>query len=461
MMGGITSMARRVVLLSLDWMRDKDPRVPLGHACLLAALQTAGRVRVDPLQFTVNAAGFSVSKVVEAVEAATGPGGGEDVDLCVGVYVWAERAVQELLGRLRGRGFQGRIVLGGPQISYCDGGLEELYPHGDVFIRGYAEQALVKVTATSDRVGLPGVHYAGDQDQGDRAAIDMTQAPSPFLTDAVPLVGVGGAPQRFVRWETKRGCPYRCTFCQHREAGILPMAYRGLDEERLRREAELFVAAGVEDVAVLDPIFNIKPNHLEVLRLLKKAGYRGRLSLQCRAELVDEAFLDALDGLDAVLEFGLQTIHEAEGRAVRRMNKVDRVDQTLREVRRRGIPHEVSLIYGLPLQTLRSFCESVDFCLRRRVPVVKAFPLLILRGTELDRRREEWALVENDEVIPEVVGSSTFGYLDWLTMRAISERLQRTEGAHPGSIEELVEDLVVSGGGTVPGLGAGTLEVRP
>lgn len=38
----------------------------------------------------------------------------------------------------------------------------------------------------------------------------------------------------------------------------------------------------IQDVAVVDPVFNVGPDYLLVLAALKAGGYRGRLSLQCR-----------------------------------------------------------------------------------------------------------------------------------------------------------------------------------
>ena len=57
------------------------------------------------------------------------------------------------------------------------------------------------------------------------------------------------------------------------------------------------------------------------------------------------------------------------------MEKVSNVIASLNE---RGVPYEVSLIYGLPFQTLESFRASVDWCLSRGMPRVRAWPLMLL-----------------------------------------------------------------------------------
>jgi len=152
---------------------------------------------------------------------------------------------------------------------------------------------------------------------------------------------------------------------------------------------------------------------------------------------MDQPFLEAAAALDVRLEFGLQTIHPAESRAIHRNNNLPLVDRALSAVRQRGLPHEVSLIFGLPEQTLASFEASVSWCLERRVPVIKAFPLLLLRGTAIDRDRGRWGFRDGGGDMPMVVASKTFDYTAWCAMARISEALRITEGRHPASLVDL------------------------
>lgn len=423
---------RRLILCDFYWTRDKDPRVPLGHASLLAALRAANVADVRTVVAPVNLSPPSVEYIVAEILGHAAGATATAVDVAIGVYVWAEDLVQAVIQRLRQNGFAGRIILGGPQVSYTGAGVDLLYPGANVFVRGYGEQALVELAKTAKRVPITGVHYAGTLDLVEQATVELTALPSPFLSGAVPLQG-----QRFVRWETQRGCPFRCAFCQHREAGAR-LLRSSLAEQRIFREIKQFCEAGVDDIAVLDPIFNAGPMAVSILERFAALKYTGRISLQCRAEMTRTDFLDAAQNLNVQLEFGLQTIHEREGSAIRRHNNVAKVDTALREVRQRGIRHEVSLIYGLPEQTLASFIQSVAWCLERQVPVIKAFPLLLLRGTELDRDRATWGLVEDGGAMPMVVASNSFSREDWQMMAQIGEALLKTEGQHPAEIGELL-----------------------
>ncbi|MCA9574047.1 MAG: hypothetical protein KC668_01380, partial [Myxococcales bacterium] len=55
---------RRVVLVDFHWTRDKDPRVPLGHASLLAALSAQPTLDVRSLVVPVNRPGSDAPSVV-------------------------------------------------------------------------------------------------------------------------------------------------------------------------------------------------------------------------------------------------------------------------------------------------------------------------------------------------------------------------------------------------------------
>lgn len=404
-------MTRRLVLVSLDWLRPKDPRVSLGHASLQARLALESDLEVVPVACAINDLSFDPRALLADIVAVAVPGS----EVAVGVYVWNEQVVQWLLPALRKAGFSGRIILGGPQITYAPAGVLDVYPDADVVIRGYGEDALAAVVGQSAPGHRRGVTYRGAPDVTDPAETDLLALPSPILSGIATI-------QPFMRWETQRGCVYACSFCQHRESGAR-LRQRVLEEKRIHGEIDALVSGGARDIAVLDPIFHSNPASVDILRLFAASAYSGRLSLQSRFESIDEVFLDACSELHVRLEFGLQTTNRGEMVAVNRMNDLRKADAVIRKLHARAIPFEVSLIYGLPTQTVASFEESVRWCLERGVPVVRAFPLMLLRGTGLARDRHRWGLVESDDVIPVVVESDSFSRQDWHHMRNLADDL--------------------------------------
>lgn len=428
-------MSRRIILLDLPWTRDKDPRVPLGHACLLTALRTRTAADVRSLVIPFNTPDCTVDTILDRILSECSGAGNTVVDVAIGVYVWSDPLILAVTKALRRRA-RVRIILGGPQISYAPPGIARSYPDADVFVRGFAEAAICELVEDPARPRVAGVVYRGGFDHGHQAQLEFGATPSPWL-EGVVAVEPGG----FLRWETQRGCPYRCSFCQHREAGNTPPRFQ-TNESRIAAEIQLFADREVGEVAVLDPVFNsaIAGDRDRATRILARfgaAGFRGRLSLQCRPELTDADFLDACANLDTQLEFGLQTTERAEWGPIRRGNKLELVDAALRGCQSRGIDHQVSLIFGLPGQTLASFERSVEWCLSRRVPVIKAFPLMLLRGTELERQRDRWGLRETDTPLPVVCASNSFSEQDWLQMARLSEALHTSEREHPVSVAQL------------------------
>jgi radical SAM superfamily enzyme YgiQ (UPF0313 family) len=435
----LNSQLRKAVLLALDWTRPKDPPLSLGHASILTNL-LMNNIQVKELSYSVNKTNFDLYEIVDKILRESD----EDTDIGIGAYVWNERYIQIILKELRKRGFKGRIILGGPQISYLKDNHEKFYQEADVFIKGYAEEAMLKLMSqpydksSKIKPGIPGVKYANEPFLGKSASINLEEIPSIYLNNIIK-------PQKFIRWETKRGCPFKCSFCQHRETDHILMSRKHLNTDRIIKEVEWICSNKIiQDVAVLDPTFNSGDTYLEILKAFISNGYTGKLSLQARIEMVKDEFLDLVAELNrngsCVLEFGLQTIHPQEQKIIERPNNMKKVDRVISQVNSMKIPYEVSVIFGLPYQTLKSFSETIDYLKQRNVPIIKAWPLMLLRGTELYERKSELGLVENFERafegndedlerlqndIPHVVSSPWFTYEDWREMSRLSEILMQ------------------------------------
>lgn len=268
---------RRLAFAALDWTRAKDPPCSLGHASMLASLSKEG-IPVVSLQRSVVSPDFDPDFLADEVLALDDG----KTDFAVGAYVWNEHDVQTIVGRLRDKRFGGRIILGGPQVSYCDKGrLEQLYPGVSAFVRGYGEQAICSVLTRPSGSLISGVHWAGTPDLGEKTQPALASLPSPLLTGLLPL-------HPFMRWETQRGCPFSCSFCQHRDAAD---KRRFFAAERVLQEAALLCEGTVQDLAVLDPTFNSGEGHMGVLQALDQGRYRGKLSLQCRPEMIKREML--------------------------------------------------------------------------------------------------------------------------------------------------------------------------
>jgi radical SAM superfamily enzyme YgiQ (UPF0313 family) len=340
-------------------------------------------------------------------------------DIAISAYVWNEYLINPLISYLRKQGFRGFILLGGYQIGYAEReSLAQLYPEADVFIPGYAEESLLE--------WFKGMHTGPFPLILDRK-MSYEDIPSPYLT------GILDVPHgtQMVRLETKRGCPYRCHFCAHRDLTRNKLYKRPLD--KVFDEISFLTDRHVKRVNILDPVFNVGKEYLSVMEHINKVKNGTVFTLQSRFEKLDEdegeRFLElAADGR-YLLEFGLQTIHTTEMEAINRKNDMTKVRHAFSRLSTSGVQFEVSLIYGLPGQTVDSFRQSIDFAQSNGAEVIKAYPLMLLRGTEMYSNKHQWGLKEESTGefgIPVVTESNTFRRHEWEVMKQIADGLEKT-----------------------------------
>lgn len=438
------------ILISLDHIRPKDPPLSLGVASIMSHLK---QKKIEYNAHTYNIAEETrvyplARKILDTIwKSYNHP----RYDLMFGGFVWNEPFIKMILKELRGYRYRGRIVMAGPQVSYVERGqLEKYYPEADVFIRGYAELAVADLAEGKD--DILGVHLGSARDRGLHSATTLSELSSPFLDGTLK-------PQHFMRWETTRGCPYSCSFCQHRDPASSRSSpnkswtkIQHSQRDRIVSEIEWFVDNDVRDLAVLDPTFNTTNGYM-VLDLLERLGFSGKLSLQCRPERVTTTFLDQVEslskttGAEVLLEFGVQTLDPAELVHIERVKNANphslakKVLQKLALVQERKIHHEISLIFGLPLQTVESLQQTIHKIQETTEGSLVAFPLMLLRGTPLYYQKDELGLVQGSDIahpvlekiqkfIPHVVTTPAMTYSDWRTMADIAVSLQERYPKH-------------------------------
>jgi radical SAM superfamily enzyme YgiQ (UPF0313 family) len=337
--------------------------------------------------------------------------------IALSCYVWSEFLINPLIANLRSAGFQGQIVLGGYQIEYSDN-LTTDYPDCQIFVKGYGEESLLKALTTRP----------SKQPLILDTEPDFSTIPSPFIEGIIPLSGN----YTKVRTETKRGCTYRCNFCAHQDL----QRHKVYKHPRDRSVQELifFAHKNIKKVNIVDPVFNVGPDYLYILERLNEQKPPYVLSLQARLEKIHgyegEKFLGLCRRLKVCLEFGLQSAIPEECAAVNRYNDLRQASDVLHRLNEDGIPYEVSLIYGLPRQTPGSFLRSIDFLRSHNCPTIRAFPLMLLKGTNLWKRRDQWGFREDSQGIfhiPVVVASNSFNESEWLEMKAAADSLGEVE----------------------------------
>lgn len=337
--------------------------------------------------------------------------------IAISAYIWNEYLINDFIKRLRSLGFLGKIILGGYQITYSN--KKELalqYPDAQIFVSGYAEQSLRELFTSTETLNIP-VFFNSD--------VDFSKLPSVYLSNEI-IVPHGST---MLRLETKRGCPCHCSFCSHKDLKQNKVFNHKID--KVFKEISFITNKHVKRVNILDPIFNSGKEYIEIMKEINRVNSKTIFTLQSRFENINgksgNEFIDLCEAGNYHLEFGLQTANPVEAENIKRGNNLKQIDTAINQLAERNISYEVSLIFGLPGQTVDSFKKSIDYIQSKGCSSIKAYPLMLLRGTELFNKKLQWNLKEEaigEFDIPVVTSSNSFSRPDWECMNEIADNLR-------------------------------------
>ena len=183
-----------------------------------------------------------------------------------------------------------------------------------------------------------------------------------------------------------------CIFCS--ESGSGEFAACGADIPAQLADARRRVADKVPPDAGYIAYFQNFTNTyapVETLRRLFTAAIDGAdivaLSVATRPDCLGEDVLDLLAELNRKkpvwVELGLQTVHEASARYIRRGYDLSVFDEAVRQLKERGIEVIVHQIIGLPGETEEMIWQTARHIAFSGAAGVKFHLLHVLRGTDL------------------------------------------------------------------------------
>ena len=411
---------RKLLLVTFDLVRRCDPTVSVAAGYLMSRLRAEPSFGEDVIaeHESFNLLSQKRLSAQDALDHSCETHNLTDLDfMAVSCYIWCEYLMNDFLRGARERGFEGQFILGGYQI-HSDAAFSTEYPEGDIFVSGYGEEALVRVLKYGRPLGGGVVNVEPN----------LAALPSPYLDGTIQVSDCQGK----VRLETKRGCPFACSFCGHRDLCNSQVYYHPL--RKVKSEIEFFKNMRVRKINIIDPLFNWGETYMPILEFCaRELCLKTHLSLQVRADLIrdnpGEQFLELCTGLNTILELGIESIHKSELDILNRPTDLNHIRSVFTRLRQLMIPFEISLIYGLPNQTPDSFKASVAWAIENGCSRVSCFPLKLIPGTMLHSTASKLKLVEEKWGyldIPYVISADTFDSNDWEEMRTVAGAVRRS-----------------------------------
>ena len=196
--------------------------------------------------------------------------------------------------------------------------------------------------------------------------IDMEATPSPYLEGTFePLMQANPDEKWIALWETNRGCPFSCTFCDWGSA--VNSKVRKYDMERLRKEVDWFASHEIEYVYCCDANFGMLPRDLEIAQYVaevkRHTGYPHKLSVQNTKNSTERSYavqkLLSDEGLNQGVTVSMQSLDKSTLESVKRANISIESFQTIQKrFTEDGVMTYTDLILGLPGETYDSFLDG-------------------------------------------------------------------------------------------------------
>jgi len=225
--------------------------------------------------------------------------------------------------------------------------------------------------------------------------------PSPYLTGVFDEVIKDRRHRYAMTFETNRGCPFACTFCDW--GSLTYSKIKKFSLERVFAEIDWAGKNQIEFVIIADANFGVFPDRDQaivdhLIATKQQWGYPQQLNTNwyknSNQVVLDIAEKLTQHGLNRGLTLSVQSMNDDTLTAIKRKNmRINDLSTLFRDCNRRQIPFYTELILGLPLETLDSWQQGHYQLLEMgQHGCVFVFPVELLRNSELGINHQQYQI---------------------------------------------------------------------
>jgi len=367
--------------------------------------------------------------------------------LFASLYTWNRSNTEKILERYKQLNPNGKIVVGGPHT------LENDYNLYDYVVFGEAETCanlIVDKINGSNITSIPNTKSKYLTQFYEEKVLDFSV--SPYLNQKESLIRLkNSSPVNLkIIFETNRGCPYGCTFCDWGQATMSKIRIRPIDI--IKKELELFSELEVTGMFLADANFGILKRDIEIAEYIAdlkvKTGYIKSLyysAAKNNAEnnlRISEIFYNS--GLIQNYVFSLQHTDSSVLKEIKRINlPIKKLEQTADFLLKKNIPTAVQMILGNPGDTVvkwkKSLIQLLEMNMHDQIQILY-FALLpgapASKSEYIETHRIQTSVIKlfpnvtnsrNSENLETIITSTkTFSQKDWIEMNIFARFIQAT-----------------------------------
>ena len=294
-------------------------------------------------------------------------------------YVWNEQISLSIAKKLKEYDPKKFILFGGPSVPDNKYNKAEDYIRKnsfiDILVHQEGERTILQLLdqfPKNDLKNTPNISYLESGVYYNTPNLprlrDFEKVPSPYLTGIFnDLIKENPNEKWLASWETNRGCPFSCTYCDWGSATNSKVSRMHLD--RVFDELDWFSNNKVEFIFCCDANFGMLPRDYDIaLRAAenkKKFGYPHVLSVQNTKNARERAYkvqkLLADSGLSKGVTLAMQSVDSQTLKTIKRDNiSIEDYQELQKRFTKDGIPTYTEFILALPGDTYASFADGVS-----------------------------------------------------------------------------------------------------
>jgi len=292
-------------------------------------------------------------------------------------YVWSINISLKVAKEIKQNKPETLIVLGGPQVP--NNAERFLFENDfvDIACHGEGEETFLSVLEefpSKEWKKIPGISYRSSNGtffthSNFKKIYDLSAIPSPYLEDSFfPLMKENPQESWLALWETNRGCPFSCSFCDWGSATNSKL--RKFEFERLINELEWFAKHEIQFVFCCDSNFGILDRDVKIaqnaVKVKRSYGFPHALSVQNTKNATNRSYevqkLLARGGLSKGVTLSFQSLNLDTLKKIGRKNiSIESFLELQRRFALDGIETYSDLILGLPGETYDSFAGGTSY----------------------------------------------------------------------------------------------------
>lgn len=300
--------------------------------------------------------------------------------LVLSVYIWNVEVVKNILIDIKNILEDLKIVIGGPEVSYNQDFQTFALKHSDYIVKSGGEKAFSVLAENNFEydnqiINLKNYHLND---------LDFYYKEDDFVNFK----------NRFLYYESSRGCPFNCSYCLS-SASDIELEFRNL--ATVFKELEIIENNFSGTVKFIDRTFNsLKQRARDIWSFIYDLDIKNTYHFEIHPEFIDEDDIEILakfkpDRLR--FEIGIQSANESTLVEINRSVNVAKIRENISLLKEKTNIHlHLDLIAGLPGENIEDISNSFNYVFNLNPEYIQLGFLKVLPGTHIYDSQNEYGM---------------------------------------------------------------------